>query len=279
MNTDSLPSQVEAIELMGDHLIAFTGLNGVAKVSLSDGSVEQIATGDYALNGDRLGHTIWVADSFSGLTHIHFDPLDNAPELHVELPAPRFDLPRGGSQVVIFKAADNASIARVEFSLNNQLQFEVTEPPYAYDMRSALADQVGDTYTLSAKAFGIDGESTVLAQPIVATVTGVSDAEPPIVAWTGLPNAAVEGSIINLEVDASDDEGAVRVAFYVNSDLVGTDESAPFALAYTVPLVNATTTFNLEAHAIDAAGNVAVASANMDVTNYPSAEGCRSNAC
>jgi uncharacterized repeat protein (TIGR01451 family) len=65
----------------------------------------------------------------------------------------------------------------------------------------------------------------------------------------------LEGALINLAANASDDLGVQRVEFLVNDAPVGTDLTAPFGLLYTIPQVTADTALTVVARAVDTGGN------------------------
>ena len=93
------------------------------------------------------------------------------------------------------------------------------------------------------------------------------DTTPPTTAITSPVSGATVSGTATVSADASDNVGVTRVELVVDGSLVGTDTSAPYAIAW-----NTTTVSNgghsLQTKAYDAAGNVgSSASVNVTVNN------------
>ncbi len=108
------------------------------------------------------------------------------------------------------------------------------------------------TYTLTARAFDNVGGHGVSA-PVTITV-GFPNNLKPVVDLTSPASGSVFdlADQVTLLADASDPDGTVgRVDFYVDSQLVGTDDSSPYAAIWTTALSGS---HNLTAVAVDDLG-------------------------
>jgi hypothetical protein len=80
------------------------------------------------------------------------------------------------------------------------------------------------------------------------------DTTPPVVAITAPADSATLAGLDSIRIAATDDEGVVRVAAYLEADSLGEDLTPPYAIAFN-PLRVGADTFALWASAWDAAGN------------------------
>lgn len=84
--------------------------------------------------------------------------------------------------------------------------------------------------------------------------TPAPDTAPPQVIITSPADSATIAGADSIRIEATDDEGVVRVAAYLDADSLGEDLTAPYAIAID-PARVAADTFALSARAWDAAGN------------------------
>jgi hypothetical protein len=89
--------------------------------------------------------------------------------------------------------------------------------------------------------------------PVAITVDNTA----PTVAITSPANGAaiLPNAIVNINANAADNFGVVKVDFYVNTTLICTVTSAPFTCVWQV--ANQRANFNLKATAYDVAGKTA----------------------
>jgi len=90
--------------------------------------------------------------------------------------------------------------------------------------------------------------------------TPAPDTTPPQVWITAPTDSATIAGVDSIRVTATDDEGVVRVAAYLDADSIGGDLTPPYAIAFN-PLRVGADTFALRANAWDVAGNVGEAPA------------------
>jgi hypothetical protein len=107
------------------------------------------------------------------------------------------------------------------------------------------------------------GRVNAAAAVQAARPIAVVDTQPPSVSITSPTGGRVSG-IVPVDIESSDNVGVTRVEFYVNGQLVATDELAPFAFAWDTA-GKADGSYSLRVHAMDAAGN-RKESAPVDVT-------------
>ena len=155
-----------------------------------------------------------------------------------------------GTLAVSAAATDNVAISKVEFYVDNVLQFTDTSSPYSFNWNSTTLSQ--GAHTLYAIA-----EDTVGLRTTSATIAVTVDNTAPTVAITSPANGAViqRNAITNINANASDNFGVVKVEFHVGTTLMCTDTVAPYTCAWQVP--NQKTTFSLKATAYDVAGKTA----------------------
>ena len=91
--------------------------------------------------------------------------------------------------------------------------------------------------------------------PITVTVFPRGDRTPPVLTLLHPAAGTVLSGIVDVNIDASDNIGVTLVEFYVNGELVDTDNNAPWGFAWntsTLPIG----THSLYVKGFDAAGNV-----------------------
>jgi beta-mannanase len=118
---------------------------------------------------------------------------------------------------------------------------------------------------------GIDGYEFSSRQgtnpPQLVVDIASPDSTPPTVSVTSpTSGSAVSGTAVNVAANAADNTGVAKVEFYVDSTLVNTDTSSPYAFSWNSTTVS-NSTHTVQAKASDAAGNSATSSVNITVSN------------
>jgi hypothetical protein len=132
----------------------------------------------------------------------------------------------------------------------------LTLHPSGYDFQFLPDGRNGNTFTDS-------GTGSCHGAP------GAADTTPPTVSVAAPVAGASVGGTVSLSATASDDTGVDHVDFLVNGAVVGTDSSAPYAVAWNSKLV-ADGAAAISARAVDAAGNAATSSSvSVTVDNTP----------
>jgi regulation of enolase protein 1 (concanavalin A-like superfamily) len=146
-------------------------------------------------------------------------------------------------------AADaDGTVSRVEFYRGSTLIGTDTSSPYTYTWANASAGN----YSLTARAYDNNGASRT--STAVNISVGTSSNQPPTVSITAPTNGAsyTAPASMTITAPASDTDGSVaNVDFYVGSQLIGSDSSAPYSAAWNNVSAG---TYSLTAVARDNAG-------------------------
>ena len=123
-------------------------------------------------------------------------------------------------------ATDNVAIDRVEFYHDYELEFTATNYPYNYEWNSTLIAEDSE-HVWHAKAFDISGNNSQ-TQPMVLFVDNIDNIPP-----TGFILYPYAGQIVSdnieIQVSASDNVGIAEVEFYLDGDILSSDDQAPYA--------------------------------------------------
>lgn len=179
-----------------------------------------------------------------------------------------------GTATLDATAFDDTGIARLDLYVDNVLRASATAPPYRFDVVTAplgagwrlmqlkatdLAGNVNYSNIVSLRVD--DGGAPQPPQP------PANDRTPPAVALlTPAKNQTLTGTA-QVTADAHDDFGVSKVEFYAGAQLIGTDTSLPYALAWnTLSMPNGR--YTIIARAYDYSGNAASAQViNVGVDN------------
>ena len=169
----------------------------------------------------------------------------------VSLSAPANNAFVTGTLAVSAAATDNMAISKVEFYRdNNVLLTTDTSSPYTFSWNSTTVTQGAHTlYAIAQDTTGLRTTSAVIAITVDNTA--------PTVAITSPANGAaiLPNAIVNINANASDNFGVVKVEFFVGSTLKCTVTSAPYTCVWQVPSQKAN--FSLKATAYDVVGKTA----------------------
>jgi hypothetical protein len=156
-----------------------------------------------------------------------------------------------GTLTVSATATDNVGVAKVEFYRDNDVLLTTdTSSPFSSSWNSTTV--TNGAHTLYAIAEDSAGNRTTSAL-INITVDNTA----PTVAITSPSNGAqvTRNSTVNINANATDNIGVVKVEFYVNNVLKCTDTAAAYTCAWLVP--NQKANFTLKATSYDAVGKMA----------------------
>jgi subtilisin family serine protease len=155
-------------------------------------------------------------------------------------------------------AADNQSIASVEFYLDNGLQSTLTGAPYTWRWDTTGATNA--QHSLKAVAYDQAGNRKESA----AVAVMVDNAAPVIQSVAPADETTVRGTV-SLSTAATDNRGVTRVEYYLDDALAGTATRRPFTYAWKTAGLDGSHT--LVARAYDDAGNVSTWSGHLLVDN------------
>jgi hypothetical protein len=196
------------------------------------------------------------------LTVVRGAPVADTTPPTVALTAPASGATVSGSVALAADAADNLGVAAVAFAVDGTTIATDTAAPYAavWDADAAPAGP----HTISARALDAAGNAAASA----VTVT-VADHVAPTVAFTApAPGASVGETVTVAAVAADAGSGVSRVEFRANGELIGTAETAPYAVTWVAHGDTLYGAYTLEARAIDGAGNAATTTIEV-VSNAP----------
>jgi hypothetical protein len=139
---------------------------------------------------------------------------------------------------------EDGSVQKVEFYSGGNLLSTDTAAPYEF----TWTDVAAGSYAIAAVVTDNRGTNTASATAFVTV-----NAAPAVAITSPAPNATFTApATVQIDADATDPEGPVaQVAFYAGVTLIGTDTTAPFAVAWENVAAGA---YQLTAVATDAAG-------------------------
>lgn len=173
-------------------------------------------------------------------------------------------LTQEGTVTLTSGAADDRSVARVDFYDNGQLIGTSTTAPFDF-LKSYAAAQNGQ-HTIKAvvtDASGNVGESSATLS-VNIPVQVINDTTKPTLTLVATPGTLTQAGTVRLSTGATDNRAVARVDFYDNGQLIGTTTTEPFAFtrAYTAAHNGQ---HAIKAVATDTSGNVAESSATVTV--------------
>jgi regulation of enolase protein 1 (concanavalin A-like superfamily) len=217
--------------------------DGIARVDLYAGSTllrsdttypysvtsNNVAAGTYQLTAIARDNT--GATRTSEIVTITVNSAGNQlPNVALTSPASGASFTAPANVTIQATASDSdGSIARVEFYRGSTFIGSDTTSPYSATWSNAPSG----SYTLTARAFDNTGASRTSAGVNISVNSSTN--QPPTVAITGPPAGAgyTAPASIAIAATASDSDGTIsRVDFYVGSQLIGTDSSAPYTATW-----------------------------------------------
>ncbi|WP_281999185.1 Ig-like domain-containing protein [Geotalea uraniireducens] len=217
-----------------------------------------VANGSCALTAKAYDAAGNVGQS-SAVTVTVSNPVADTTAPTVTMTSPTNGSTVSGTVTISASASDNVGVTKVEFYVNNALDYTATAAPYSY---TADSRNVADgTYTFYAKAYdaaGNVGQSAVLSATVNNTST--ADTTAPTVSISSPAAAATVKGTVTVSATASDNVKVSKVEFYVNNVLKRTDTYAPYSYSWDTT-TGADGSYTLLAKAYDAAGNVGQSSA------------------
>ena len=177
----------------------------------------------------------------------------------VSLTAPTAGARVSGTTTLTASASDGVGVTRVEFLDGTTLLGTDTTAPYSLAWNTTGV--ASGSHTLKARAYDAAGNVGTSAS---VSVTVANDTAAPTVSITAPTAGATVSGTTTVSASASDDVGVTRVEFFDGANLLGTDTTAPYSLAWSTTGV-ANGAHTLMARAYDASGKVGQ-SAQVSVT-------------
>lgn len=160
------------------------------------------------------------------------------------------------SVLVIASVFDAHSVQRVEFIVDGSLALtRLTQPwEYRWDVRGTPNNT---WHTIGAKAY--DGVNNSGISEGVSVLVKVDTTRPTTSITSPLNNTILSDSVL-LEAIASDNQGVVRLEFYIDGTLAGTRSFPPWSQWWVVEGLPENSTHSIFSKAYDAFDNVATSS-------------------
>ena len=207
-----------------------------------------------------------VADSFEAgaagipVLHIESGPVDAPPT--VTLTSPVEGATVTGQVQVQANASDDHGVTQVEFRVDGTSIGTDTTAPYSAGWTTT---SVGDgPHTVTAIATDTIGQTASDANGV--TVDNLDG--PPSVTLTAPAEGATVAGQVQIQADASDDHGVTQVVFRVDGTSIGTDTTAPYAMAWDTT-AGGGGPHTVEAVATDTIGQTGADSNAVTVDNTP----------
>jgi hypothetical protein len=184
----------------------------------------------------------------------------------VSITAPGNGSSVSGSVTITGTAADNVSVAGVQFKLDGaDLGAEDTSSPYSVSWNTTAATP--GSHTLTAVARDSSGNQATSATVSVSVTAPAADTTLPSVSITAPVSGSTVSGSITVTATAADNVGVAAVQFQLDGANLGAqDTSAPYSVSWdTATAANASHV--LTAVARDSAGNQQSASVSITVNN------------
>jgi len=215
-----------------------------------------------AANG---AHTLRVTardaagNSASAQTNVTVD--NAAPSVAWTAPAPGAFV--AGTAPLAASASDNLSVSSVVFAIDGTTLATDLSAPYSTSWSSTTTSN--GAHTLNARAQDMAGNTT--STQISVTVDNAA----PTVSFGSPASGATVSGTVSVQVNAGDNLGIASVSVSVDGVLLGTDNTAPYSLAWnTVTAIDGP--HMLSTTVRDLAGNTATAQRSVTVSNTPPAD-------
>jgi len=216
---------------------------GVARVELYDGAtlLDTDTAPPFSLRWNTGGalngpHTLTVraydAVGFSTTSA----PVEVIVNNDIDRPQVAFISPAEGATVsetiaLAASASDDRGVVRVDYFVGESMVGSNNTPPYTQNWNTRQVPN--GSHQLFARAYDEAGNSTTSG---ALTVVVDNDLFPPTTDLTSPADGATVSGEIVLEASASDNRQLVRVEFYVDNVLFGTDTSAPYGMTWNTAI-------------------------------------------
>ncbi|MCB9552439.1 MAG: carboxypeptidase regulatory-like domain-containing protein [Myxococcales bacterium] len=238
---------------MGEHFVSAgrTGPGGVLRVfdvprgaftvrAQNPRNSEIVAAGDGAVanHGEEVELRLVV-------------PVDEPPQVVVTAPVAGAAVLEGTVVTIRAEAVDDFGVRRVEFYADGVAIGADETAPYAVD----YVMPQGDGGAVAVTAVAVDGGQNRTTSAVVSVVRR-DDAQLPTVRFTAPFEGAafIEGTTVDVAVNAADDVAVARVEFLADGAPIGVVAEPPYAVRYAVP-VGRPGALTLAAVVVDGAGN------------------------
>ncbi|MDR4506574.1 MAG: Ig-like domain-containing protein [Candidatus Scalindua sp.] len=186
----------------------------------------------------------------------------------VDLNAPSETFP-GAKLRLSAEAIDNSGVSLVLFSIemDSVISDSITISQAPFEAVFSLPNNitVGSSLKVSATATDFEGLTAIASKTL--NVVAAEDNTAPGIEIT-LPDRALPGETVSINVKATDDVGVSSVSFYADGSQVISDTAQPFETTVTIPLdAELGTIVSIRVEATDFSNNVSTKTAMIEVTS------------
>lgn len=212
-------------------------------------------------------HNYNLLDIYSGSITTHNElvavqvtiPADNPPSGSISNPIENSEFMKGERIVVEAIATDDYGIHYVDFIFNEKLIYRDFSAPYLSNITLDIGDRFENNY-LSITV--VDIAKNTVYDKVLINVT--EDTEVPIISeiTPAADFSIIEGQVLNYSAVVVDNVGIQRVEFFINDELILTDNDFPYSGEYLLDenMAENFETVSLSVHAYDYAENKGVVS-------------------
>lgn len=215
-------------------------------------------------------------NSYSGVITVTIESnniIDNTP------PTITINYPTAGITVsdtvdILASASDNIAIDRLELFVDGNLVTTLSQSPWIFpwDVTGYID---GTSHSIYINAYDTNQNQTTSAIVTVTVQTpNIDDQIPPTVFLSSPAAGAIIEGTTTVVAEASDNISVTRVEFYIDGNLVGTDNSVPYEYVWDTSGLEPASIHTIFTKAFDGAGNfgqsvlqtVTIASPQIDLT-------------
>ena len=182
---------------------------------------------------------------------------DISPAISITAPMSGSSFNVGTSIPVAVSTSDNKEVVKVESLLNGAVKGSSNASPFSHDVDTT--GLIEGIYTLTVQAYDAAGNVMNSEGRSIYIAGSGGDSLPPITSVTSpSPDSSFpHGSELPVTAYASDNKDVMRVEFYLDDVMKGTDDTRPYtSVVNTTGLDEGTHTLTTKAY--DVAGNVGV---------------------
>jgi len=150
------------------------------------------------------------------------------------------------------EAFDNDGIASIDFRINGESVYIDLEEPYVYSWNTGAYAE--DSQHIITAVITDDAGNTFRTQPIIVIVNNQDNESPTGFISSPLAGQIVQG-IIDIVVEAQDNDSVVSVTFYINNETVFVDSNSPFIYTWDTSTASEDENNIIGAIITDASGN------------------------
>ncbi len=166
-----------------------------------------------------------------------------------------------GTVDVMVNASDNVGVDSVDFYVDGNLRSSLSQEPWQFSWNVSSL-QNGSSHQIFVTAYDSSGNQAT--SPVI-TVTvqsnNVIDVTPPSVAimYPSSGSTITAGEMVTISVDAQDNTAVQKVEFYIDGNLVSTDNNSPYKYDWDTTGLGNSRPHTIYVKAYDSQGNTATA--------------------